>query len=111
MTISLDTYASKGEARVARKLVRAALDSGFALSVWDSEEWTVKRSRNRDEVLAALATTGQDSIRLHAEDFTWTIVLIFGNDPSGEELIADYSAKSDASLDALTAWLDRNLES
>lgn len=96
-TIDLDRFATKGEARAARSLVHHALRLGYAISVNDGEEWTVRRSRDRDEVLEALASTGEDTIRVSREiaggsgaevAVFW---LIYGNDPKGEELISDYT--------------------
>lgn len=95
----LNKYATTGEARVARKLVKAALADGYAISVNDGEEWTVKRSTNANTILDALATTGEDVLRLTAADPSKTVGwhnagsfwLIYGNDPSGEELISDHS--------------------
>jgi hypothetical protein len=99
MTNTLSKYATAGEARVARKLVRAALAAGYAISVNDGEEWTVRRSTSQKAIFDALATTGEDYIRITAADPSntvgWhsagTFELIYGNDPSGEELIADHT--------------------
>lgn len=90
--ISLDKYAGKEEAAVARRLVRKALEAGYTVSVNDGEEWTVKKSTNRDEILAALATTGEDSIRIrNAEgEKIGTLYLVYQDGP-GDELIADFT--------------------
>ncbi len=40
----LDLFATKGEAVVAKRLIRIALDRGFLISVHDGEEWTVEQS-------------------------------------------------------------------
>jgi len=94
--IDLDRYATKGEARAARKLVRAILAQGWAVSVCDGEEWTVKKSRDRMTILSALASTSDDTLRVYDAEgllrlgFAW---LIWGNDPEGRELIADHSAE------------------
>ena len=83
--------ATAGEMQVARMLVNAALRDGYALSVNDGEEWTVNRSRNASEVLAALATTDGDYLRLWKGERTlgW-FMLVYGNADDGSELIADY---------------------
>ena len=99
MTNSLSKYATAGEARVARKLVRAAIAAGYSVSVNDGEEWTVKRSTSTKVIFDALATTGEDTIGISAADPSKTIgwhgagsfLLVYGNDPSGEEIIADHS--------------------
>lgn len=90
----LNKYATTGEARVARKLVKAALDAGYLISVNDGEEWTVKRSSSHPAVVDALATTGEDRLLMRlpvSGDVVGSFWLIYGNDPSGEELIADHS--------------------
>lgn len=90
----LNKYTTAGEARVARKLVKAALDAGYLISVNDGEEWTVKRSTNANTILDALATTEADLLRLRlpvSGDVVGSFWLIYGNDPSGDELIADHT--------------------
>jgi hypothetical protein len=96
---SLSQYATAGEARVVRKLVKAAIAAGYSVSVNDGGEWTVKRSTSTKTIFDALATTGEDTIRISAADPSKTtgwhgagsFWLIYGNDPSGEELISDHS--------------------
>lgn len=90
--ISLDKYAGKEEAAVARRLVRKAIEAGYKLSVNDGEEWTVKGSTDRKAVLEALASTGADTIRVRTMEGAKVgdLNLIYQNGP-GDELIADYS--------------------
>lgn len=91
--ISLDRYATKGEAVKARRLVRLALAKGYAISVYDGEEWTVKQSTERMAVLQALATTECDTLRFRKDgEKLGSMLLIYGNATDGSELIADYSA-------------------
>lgn len=90
--IDLDRYAGKEEAVVARRLVRKALELGYAVSVNDGEEWTVKKSTDRMEILSALASTGGDTLKFRnaetGESVGW-MSLLYQNGP-GDELIADY---------------------
>lgn len=97
MTNCLSQYATTGEARVARKLVKAMLDAGYTVSVNDGEEWTVKRAWRLKTVLDALASTDADTLRIRnaAGESCGTFYLVWGNDPSGEELIADHSDNAD----------------
>jgi hypothetical protein len=90
--ISLDLYAGKEEAAVARRLVRAALGKGYKVSVNDGEEWTVKQSTDRNTILAALATTGADTLRIRSAEgeSLGSLYLVYQNGP-GDELIADHS--------------------
>jgi len=97
MPNSLTQYATAGEARVARKLVKAALAAGYTVSVNDGEEWTVKRSTKEREIIDALATTDEDRLLLRSPtandigDVIGSFWLIYGNDESGEELISDHT--------------------
>ena len=87
------SYTTPGERGVATRLVRAAINAGYTVSVSDGEEWTVKRSDSEAVILPALATTGYDTLRFRnsAGEHVGSADLVWGNDPSGEELIADHT--------------------
>jgi hypothetical protein len=90
----LSQYATAGEVRVARKLIRAALAEGWSISVNDGYETTVTRSTREREIFDAMCSTGEDIITLHLPNSgkrAGSFVLIYGNDESGEELIADHT--------------------
>ena len=92
--MSLSKYATTGEARAARKLIKAALAAGYCISVNDGEDWTVKLSTDTKTILDALCTTEADTIVLrHADtkERAGSFWLIYGNDPDGSELIADHT--------------------
>jgi hypothetical protein len=86
-------YTTSGERGVATRLVRAALNAGYTVSVSDGEEWTVKRSDSEAVILPALATTGYDTLRFRnsAGDYVGSAYLVWGNEESGECLIADHT--------------------
>ena len=92
--IALDQYVSRQEAAAVRRLVSHALAHDWIISVNDGEEWTVKKSRDRNEILAALGTTDSDTLRFRDTEgeSVGVIVLIYqgGNSPA-EEVIHDYS--------------------
>lgn len=82
------------ELRVARKLVEKAIASGFVVSVYDGGEWTVKKSANVKEIVGALASVDEDTLRFRDKETGIVIgsaFLVWGNAPDGSELIADYS--------------------
>lgn len=92
-------YATTGQRGVARRLVRAALAAGYAVSVHDGEELTVDKATKSTPVLGALCTTGQDLIVIYAADtdgWRWvgSFLLIWDNEENGEDLISDYTANS-----------------
>lgn len=93
----IDKYATYGERRVAGRLIRAALDLDYTVSVNDGEETTVRRARTWAPVMEALATTGEDYVTMHDRDGNRVGVfyLVYGNDDTGEELIADHSDNPD----------------
>ena len=87
-------HATPGERRVARALVRLLLEADCVISVDDGGEFTVKRSRSLRQITDALATTGEDTLVVRDADGKrrGVILLVWGNDETGEELIADYTA-------------------
>ena len=99
MTTSFQQYATAGERKVARRLIKAALAAGYTIGVDDGEEMTVKRASKLKTIEDALCTTGEDTLRLHAADPSKTVGwhnagsfdLIWGNADDGSELIADYT--------------------
>jgi len=99
-------YTTLGERRVTRRLIKAGIAAGYTVSVNDGEEWTVRRSTNEREILAALASTGQDYVRFYqGDDSVGTAVLIWGNDDDGSELISDYT--SNPAMESLVRLADR----
>lgn len=113
MNMCMDKFATAGERRIARAIVRAALDSGFLLSVHDGEEITVNKSGDRMKILAALATTGEDNLYFYepttgeAVTYYGRVYLVWGNDPTGCELVADMGAPTEAGLAMLEAFIER----
>jgi hypothetical protein len=86
-------YATKGEAAVARNLVKIALDAGYTISVFDGGEWTVKHSSAPKTIIDALATADEDFLRIRnkaGESCGW-FSLIWGNADDGSELISDHA--------------------
>jgi hypothetical protein len=94
MANDLSNYATKGEATVARRLVKALLAREMFVSVNDGEEWTVKKSRAYGEIVNALCSTGEDYLRAYAPtgDCLGGFYLVWGNADDGSELISDHTA-------------------
>ena len=86
------SHTTLGERRVVTRLLAAAFSRGYTISVNDGEEWTVKNSSSSDEITAALATTGGDTLLIRSDEgIIGRIYLVWGNDADGSELIADYT--------------------
>jgi hypothetical protein len=100
-------YTTAGERGVATRLVRAAIHAGYTVSVYDGEEYTVKRSRQERQILEALASTEEDTlvIRDSVGERIGALMLIWGNDETGEELIADHT--DNEAIGALVAAAQR----
>lgn len=46
-----------------RELIKAAFQQGFTCSVWDGEEWQVKRSRSLSACVAAVRSVDEAELR------------------------------------------------
>jgi hypothetical protein len=96
---SLDKYAPAEARKIAKRLVQAALDKGYAINVYDGEETTVRQSTDRKAVLDAMATTEGDALTFWLGDTRiGTVWLIYCND---EDVFSDWS--SNEAMDALLA--------
>lgn len=85
----LDKYVPTSARRIAKGIVQAALDKGYAISVYDGEETTVKQSTDRKAVLDAMATTNDDRLTFWLGDQRiGTAWLIYEND---EDVLSDWS--------------------
>ena len=90
--MSLEKYATHGEALIARKLVTELVNRGHAVSIWNGgEEAEIEDSTDIEALLAELAATGEDEL---VADGVW-FYLIFGNESDGSELINDYYANEE----------------
>ena len=88
--MNLDKYAPESAKRIAVALVDAALAAGYSLGVYDGEETTVRHSRDRQEVLEALASTDHDHLRFYRPDASKAgyVLLIWEN---GDDAASDWS--------------------
>jgi hypothetical protein len=94
MPNALFQYATPGEARAARKLVKAALAEGWTISVHDGEKMTVRRSSRQAEILDALCTAGEATLTIHLPiggKSGGSFLLVYGIAYDGSELIADHT--------------------
>lgn len=77
------------EKKIATAIVEKALAQGWTVSVFDGEEWALKISSSKDAIMGALASTGEDRLRLRdaGGENMGSIYLVWGN---GEDLVSDH---------------------
>jgi hypothetical protein len=51
-----------------KHIIQYALSKGFAVSVWDGEEWQVKRSNKFKEITDAVESVEEAALRIRAAD-------------------------------------------
>jgi hypothetical protein len=78
------------ERKICSQLVREALNRDYTVSVYDGEEWPLKRSTSHRAILAAMFSTDSDTLRFHDSSgmSLGSVLLIYGN---GEDVIFDHS--------------------
>lgn len=82
----------KNETKVVRKIVERAIRLGYIVSVYDGEEYCVKRSTDKALIMASVYSTDMD--RLHFRNATTgemigSVLLVYGN--SASEVMADHT--------------------
>lgn len=79
-------------------IIRAALDAGYSISIYDGEDLELSKSRSFVECARALFTTDENYIEFRAPcvndntilEYVGSVSLIYGND--GFDVVSDYSA-------------------
>lgn len=86
---------NNGEQRKAKRIIRKALELGLAVSVSDGEGgWFCKRSTDYETILDAIGEMDTDELVFWNADrkrVGW-MMLVWGNEPDGSELAADYTS-------------------
>lgn len=103
-------FVPKHERPVLSKLIKLALeDEGNTISVFDTEEWVVSKSRDQALIRSMLGHAEEDSIRVRngsGEVIGW-FYLIYNNGSDNDPMvvISDYSANefSDTLINKLDA--------
>lgn len=81
----------KEERKVFKKVVESALRLGYIVSLYDGEEYTVKRSSDKAAILAAGQTTDMDRLYFRVAatgEQVGYVMFIYGNQAS--EVMADW---------------------
>jgi hypothetical protein len=77
-----------------------ALAKGWAISVNDGEEWTLRKSRDRDKIIGAICTTDEDQLGFWENDVhIGTMHVIYG-EPDGDGIFTNSVGKK-----SFNAWL------
>ena len=91
------------EMAIAGRVVDALMGAGYTIGVNDGEDLTVRRSTDRQQIMEALATTGEDYIIAYEQttgkSVGW-VLLVWGND---EDLITDHTVNLTPIIDPLIA--------
>ena len=87
-------------------LVRHALGLGYTVSVWDGEEWQVKRSTSIKAISEAVKSVDEAELRFRDRDkiVGWARVSAFGLEP--DETVMDHTTQ-----EWLEAWSETYLYS
>lgn len=93
------------ETRIVNATVRLALANGYTVSVFDGEEYTVKRSSSFREITKAMGTTDEDRIVIrHNGEHIGSITFVYGN---GADVLADCSTSLEAFLEPINELIDK----
>lgn len=85
----------------AMKHIDGALAKGWLISVNDGEEWTLRKSGDRDAIVAEICTTDENLIGFWADGVhIGNVYWIFG-EPNGDGIFTNSSGSAEFS-----AWLD-----
>lgn len=75
-----------------KHLVAYALHSGYVISVWDGEEWQVKRSNKRREIIGAIESVEEAELTVYnteGKKMGWAWVSPYGL--ADDETVMDYT--------------------
>jgi hypothetical protein len=73
------------------KMIEAVLADGYSVSVWDGEEWAVKKSQSYKAIMDAIESVDVAQIRIRDKEgiaVGWAMII---NGLDGEEAIADFT--------------------
>lgn len=75
-----------------RHLVKFTLSKGYDISVWDGEEWQVKRSTKFQNIIDAIESVEEAELKIRIPEYgnlvTWVRVSAYGLED--DETVVDY---------------------
>jgi hypothetical protein len=96
--MGLQKYATAAERKVAKKLIKLILETGNVISVYDGEEWVLKRSANPSDIANELCASDEgDTIQVQCSEREGIVLgafyLVFDDiQDDGIVVINDYTA-------------------
>lgn len=88
------------------QLIKHAInDKGFTVSVFDTEEWAVKRSTSYKAIKEAIEAVGMAELVFRdaeGERTGWAHIVLMGNAP--DETVSDFTAN-----EWMESWFDREV--
>lgn len=77
-----------------KHLIKHALSMGCTVSVWDGEEWQVKRSTGYQAIIDAIESVEEAQLRIRQKDAVigWALVSAFGLED--DETVVDHTCTS-----------------
>jgi len=83
-----------------KHLIKHALKAGHTVSVWDGEEWQVKRSTKYQQIVDAVESVEEASLKIRDSEgnyMGWALVSAYGLED--DETVMDYGIN-----DYMEAW-------
>jgi hypothetical protein len=74
-----------------KDLVKYALKNNDNVSVWDGEEWAVRRSASFQEIIDAIESVEEAELRIRDKDGTSKAWALIVHDPGEDENVADHT--------------------
>lgn len=99
----------------AMKMIDSALDKGWSISVNDGEDWTLRKSRDRDAIIEELASTDENLLGFWDSQIHVGNAYIIWGEPDGDGVFTDCSGTKafniwhDALCDAFNDWLEQRV--
>lgn len=84
------------EKKIAKAIIKTMRKAGYSISIFEGEDYSIRRSKNKADILEAMFSTDEDRIDLYKKDALdgtvkrhgW-IMMIYGND--GYDVVNDYT--------------------
>ncbi|MER9205225.1 hypothetical protein [Mesorhizobium sp. M0771] len=88
--MSFPAHANATEKRIISAIIKRALALGFTVSVYDGEEWALKRSTDFEAITAEVHATDETTLRMRDEtgNMVGSIYLVHGNE---DDVICDHT--------------------